>query len=131
MLLQFEHPQTSVHINLDFREEHRSVCTRIINSIKSGDGPTCSSNLQYHRGCYSKFTNVGHIKRAQNRINKMESTNYPEGDLIEPAPEELPVSPKLLRSNTSVNVHPVREIKRFCLLFASSANRKSHASPIR
>ena len=56
--------------------------------------------------CYSKFTNVGLIKRAQNRKSKIESTNDPEDDLNEPAPEELPVSRKLLRSNTSVKCTP-------------------------
>ena len=78
----------------------------IVNSNKSGDGPTCPSNLHYHRGFYSKFTNVSLIKHAQNRINKIELTNDPEGDVIEPASEELPVSPKLLRSNTSVKCTP-------------------------
>ena len=94
-------------LSLDGKQrEIAQKTSAIVNKIKSGDGPTCLSNLQYHRGCYSKFTNVDLIKRAQNRISKIESTNDPEGDLNEPAPEELPVSRKLLRSNTSVKCTP-------------------------
>ena len=94
-------------LSLDGKQrEIAQKTSAIVNSIKSGDGPTCPSNLQYHRGCYSKFTNVGLIKRAQNRISKIESTNDPEDDLNEPTPEELPVSRKLLRSNTSVKCIP-------------------------
>ena len=94
-------------LSLDGKQrEIAEKTSAIVNSINSGDAPTCPSNLQYHRGCYSKFTNVGLIERAQSRINKKESASHPEGDLIEPRSEESHVSPKLLRSNTGVKCTP-------------------------
>jgi len=63
--------------------EQREIAKKtqdIVDKIKSSDGGTNETSnlqtlhLQYHQNCYSKFTNVELITRAQNRLNKTKGT---------------------------------------------------------
>ena len=108
LLLRYLHqccysPSTHKHLCIltqTFGESIAVFCTRIINSIKSGRSlvPVTYSTI----GAVIPNLSTSVTLNAP----KIGSTNDPEGDLIEPASEELPVSPKLLRSNMSVKCTP-------------------------
>ena len=90
-----------LHLDGEAREVAEKSC-KIVQSIKSGN--LSNEYLQYHRGCYSNFTNVAMIRRAQARIGKKkESAMKAESDCSEANSEEsLGPARKTLRSSNTV-----------------------------
>ena len=65
------------------------------------DKPLAVGNFYYHRSCYSKFTNVTNIKRAQARCAKImanRSVEIEKDTIITEAPP-IPSPKKMLRSS--------------------------------
>ena len=87
--------------------EHQKIAEKtsdVVRQVKSQDQPLPTiQNLYYHRKCYSKFTNVTLIKRAQSRCSKQSVKAETENEIIpQKTSHENSFPPKkLLRSDQS------------------------------
>lgn len=78
----------------------------IVEEIAKVENPSeAIQNLHYHRSCYSKFTNITLIRRAQARCDKQQETNdqSEENEMGEINNEITTTTPpsKVLRSSSS------------------------------
>lgn len=84
--------------------EQRDVAERtkdLVEQFQTYNEPLHLDTLYYHRCCYSKFTNLTLVKRAQNRCSKkLESPAEVHKACQESNVENLAPSKKLLRSST-------------------------------
>ena len=98
----FHKISTSHELWLTLDGQQREVAERItkkMEEIKSQEDPALG-NLYYHRTCYSKFTNITFIKRAQDRCAKNDETVCHQGERS----EEEGTARKVLRSSMSCGV---------------------------
>ena len=90
--------------------EQREVAERtkdIVEQFQNCDGSVHLSTLYYHRSCYSRFTNVTLVKRAQNRCSKTfePPTEAVQADQGLEAEHFIPPN-KFLRSSMSTTEKP-------------------------
>ena len=94
-------------LSLDGQQRDIAEQTKVtIEEIQKMDNPSQAiKSLGYHRSCYSKFTNVTLIKRAQARCAKIQKSKNPieEIEVIDNSGEETTSfsQKKMLRSSTS------------------------------
>lgn len=107
--VSFEKLKTSQQLWLSLDGQQREIAektTEILQEIVSMEDPSQAiEKLHYHRSCYSKFTNITLIRRAQARCNKHQGTNdqSEENEMGEKNIENTTITPpaKILRSSTS------------------------------
>lgn len=91
-------------ITLDGQQQKIAERTNdIVRNVKSSDQPLhVIQNLHYHRKCYSKFTNVTLIKRAQSRCSKQSVITEADCGKVQETNNEQSLPPKkLMRSGSS------------------------------
>lgn len=91
--------------------------THIVKEIQTtGDPSNITCNLYYHRSCYSKFTNLSLITRAQtrcaNRQKDNEITNNGDTNMITQVDETISVPPKKSLRSSTVTLSAVKPRNR-------------------
>jgi hypothetical protein len=95
--------------------------THIVKEIQTTGDPSniITCNLYYHRSCYSKFTNLSLITRAQTRCAKRqkdnEITNNGDTNMITQLDETISVSPKKSLRSSTVTLSAVKPRNRAVL----------------
>jgi hypothetical protein len=113
-------------IKLDGQQQEIAERTSdIVRNIRSLDQPLhMIQNLLYHRKCYSKFTNVTSIKRAQSRCSKQSVAVEADGRKVQETMSEHSLPPKkLMRSDSQILLN--LGIGMFCHLFALFAKKRT------
>lgn len=94
---------TSHELWLKLDGEQRGIADKTVHILKSHENLQCPSNLYYHRTCYSKFTNVTFIKRADVRCVKQRETSEMATTNDQESEDGTGPSRKLLRSSMAMS----------------------------